>query len=141
MKYLYKKNDTTFAECEECGRILKFKDYQIAEISEGVECFCGSISDSIKNMPKLEKDVNNSQQNYIQDTSKTQASVSVINDRTAYDQSKSAENVLVPKCPTCGSTHIHKISLASKAIGGYMFVIFSSNVRNTFECSNCGYKW
>ena len=47
----------------------------------------------------------------------------------------------VPKCPTCGSTNIEKISTASKITGGFLFGIFSSNVRNTYKCNNCGYKW
>lgn len=47
----------------------------------------------------------------------------------------------VPRCPTCSSTSVEKISLGKKAFGGAMFGIFSSNVRNTFHCKNCGYKW
>ncbi len=47
----------------------------------------------------------------------------------------------VPKCPTCGSPNIEKISLTSKAIGGALFGLFSSNVRKTMHCKNCGYKW
>ncbi len=46
-----------------------------------------------------------------------------------------------PKCPTCGSTNIQKISLTSKAVGAGLFGIFSSNVRNTFKCNSCGSKW
>lgn len=50
-------------------------------------------------------------------------------------------NILIPKCPTCGSTDVEKISATSKVVGGAMFGIFSSNVRNTMHCKNCGYKW
>ena len=46
-----------------------------------------------------------------------------------------------PHCPTCGSTNIEKISTASKITGGFLFGVFSSNVRKTFHCKNCGYKW
>lgn len=51
------------------------------------------------------------------------------------------QEVNIPKCPTCGSTNIEKISLSKKAIGGAMFGLFSSNVRKTMYCKNCGYKW
>ena len=34
-----------------------------------------------------------------------------------------------------------KISLGSKAVGGAMFGIFSSNIRKSYKCNNCGYKW
>lgn len=47
----------------------------------------------------------------------------------------------VPKCPTCGSTNIERISLGKKAFGGVMFGLFSSDVRRTMHCKNCGYKW
>ena len=47
----------------------------------------------------------------------------------------------VPKCPTCGSANVKKISLSKKAFGGAMFGVYSSNVWNTMECKNCGAKW
>ena len=47
----------------------------------------------------------------------------------------------LPKCPTCGSTNIEKISLTKKAVGGFMFGILSSDVRKTMHCKKCGYKW
>lgn len=46
-----------------------------------------------------------------------------------------------PKCPTCGSTNIRKIPTSKKISGGLMFGLFSSDVRKTFECLNCKYKW
>lgn len=46
-----------------------------------------------------------------------------------------------PKCPTCSSINVEKISVAKKAVGGAMFGLFSSDVRNTMHCKNCGYKW
>lgn len=47
----------------------------------------------------------------------------------------------IPKCPTCGSTNIEKISATKKAFGGAMFGLFSSDVRNSMHCKNCGAKW
>ena len=47
----------------------------------------------------------------------------------------------IPKCPTCGSPDVEKISLTSKVVGGALFRLFSSNVRKTMHCKNCGYKW
>lgn len=47
----------------------------------------------------------------------------------------------VPKCPTCGSTNIEKISTLSKATGAYMFGLLSKTARSQFKCKNCGYKW
>ena len=46
-----------------------------------------------------------------------------------------------PKCPTCGSTDIKKISTASKVLGAGMFGLFSKTSRSQFECKSCGYKF
>ena len=56
------------------------------------------------------------------------------------EQSEESNNH-IPKCPTCGSPDVEKISLTSKAVGGALFGLFSSNVRKTMHCKNCGYKW
>lgn len=52
-----------------------------------------------------------------------------------------SQNNNQPKCPTCGSTNIEKISVTKKAFGGALFGVFSSDVRNTMHCRNCGAKW
>lgn len=46
-----------------------------------------------------------------------------------------------PKCPTCGSTQIKKISATSKVFGAAMFGLFSKTAKSQFCCKNCGYKW
>ena len=56
-------------------------------------------------------------------------------------QTKVVDDSNKPHCPTCGSTNIEKISFGKKAFGGAMFGIFSSDVRNTMHCKNCGAKW
>lgn len=57
------------------------------------------------------------------------------------DRARKQESSNPPKCPTCQSTNIEKISLTKKAVGGALFGLFSSNVRKTFFCKDCGYKW
>ncbi len=47
----------------------------------------------------------------------------------------------LPKCPTCGSTNVNKISTTKKAVGFLAVGVFSSNLGKTMECKNCGYKW
>ena len=58
-----------------------------------------------------------------------------------YESQKYDDTVNKPHCPTCGSTNIRKIPTSKKISGGFMFGLFSSNVRKTFECLNCKYKW
>lgn len=47
----------------------------------------------------------------------------------------------VPKCPTCGSSDIKKISTTAKVVGAGLFGLFSKTAKSQFECKNCGYKW
>lgn len=54
---------------------------------------------------------------------------------------KQIKNDTTPKCPTCGSTNIRKISATKKLGGALGFGIFSKTVRSQFECLNCKYKW
>lgn len=47
----------------------------------------------------------------------------------------------VPKCPTCGSENVKKISTLSKIAGGAMFGLLSKTAKSQYQCNNCGYKW
>lgn len=66
--------------------------------------------------------------------------------RAQVEQMNAAENVKkaeenIPKCPTCGSTNIEKISLTKKAVGAFGFGLFSKTAKSQFHCKDCGYKW
>lgn len=50
-------------------------------------------------------------------------------------------NVNVPKCPTCQSTDIKKISTTSKAGSVFLWGLFSQKVKRQWHCNNCGYEW
>ena len=47
----------------------------------------------------------------------------------------------VPKCPTCQSTNIKKVSTASKAGSVFMWGLLSQKVKKQWHCNNCGYEW
>ena len=47
----------------------------------------------------------------------------------------------IPKCPTCQSTNIEKISTASKAVNTTIFGLLGTKRFKTFRCKNCGYEW
>lgn len=59
--------------------------------------------------------------------------------RATFNPPKEEKNV--PKCPTCGSTNIKKISATSKVFGAAMFGLFSRTAHSQFECQDCHYKW
>ena len=47
----------------------------------------------------------------------------------------------IPKCPTCNSTNINKISTTSKAVNVALFGLFGNKRKKQFHCNNCGYEW
>lgn len=47
----------------------------------------------------------------------------------------------VPKCPTCQSPNIHKLSTSKRAVHGLAFGLFSKTARSQWECKDCGNKW
>ena len=50
-------------------------------------------------------------------------------------------NVGVPKCPTCGSTNIRKISTGERMVSVGMLGLFSKKINKSFKCNKCGYTW
>lgn len=50
-------------------------------------------------------------------------------------------NVGVPKCPTCGSTNIRKISTGERMVSVGMLGLFSKKINKSFKCNSCGYTW
>lgn len=47
----------------------------------------------------------------------------------------------VPKCPTCGSTDIEKISFTKKALSIGGLGILSNKIGKTYQCKNCKTTW
>lgn len=51
------------------------------------------------------------------------------------------EQSRVPKCPTCGSTNIRRMSGVERGASIAAFGIFSKKINKSFKCGNCGYTW
>ena len=67
--------------------------------------------------------------------------LSAIKNSNFNNSSKSKNENNIPRCPTCNSSDVEKISTTKKILGGAIFGSFSSDVRNTMHCKNCVYKW
>lgn len=61
--------------------------------------------------------------------------------RTQVNQQKQQQESNVPRCPTCQSTNIKKISTTSKVTSVAMFGLLSQKVKKTYHCNKCGYEW
>ncbi len=46
-----------------------------------------------------------------------------------------------PKCPTCNSNNLKKISTTSKVVNTAVFGLFGTKRFKQFHCNNCGYEW
>lgn len=56
-------------------------------------------------------------------------------------QEKLQKQQNTPKCPTCGSTDIKKLSTTSKVLGVGLLGLASKTVGKTYKCNKCGYYW
>lgn len=65
----------------------------------------------------------------------------VTTDNTAYEQQHNYKTKYVPKCPTCGCPYVEKIEFSTKIGWGILIGLFSNNIRRTFHCTNCDYRW
>lgn len=59
----------------------------------------------------------------------------------ARNEAEARELLNKPKCPTCQSTNLKKISVTSKALNTAMWGIFGTKRHKTFHCNHCGYEW
>ena len=53
----------------------------------------------------------------------------------------SIQQTNIPKCPTCNSTNVKKISGTKRWVSVGLFGLASSNIGKTMECIDCVYKW
>lgn len=56
-------------------------------------------------------------------------------------QEKLQKQQNIPKCPTCGSTDIKKLSTTSKVLGVGLLGLASKTVGKTYKCNKCGCYW
>lgn len=65
--------------------------------------------------------------------------------RAQVEQQKSTQSKVEednrPKCPTCNSTNIKRISGTSKAVSVALFGLLSQKVKKQWHCNNCGSEW
>ena len=56
---------------------------------------------------------------------------------------RSATPQKIPKCPTCGSTNIRRITATERGMNAVMFGVFGTKRKCQFECQNqnCKYRW
>lgn len=69
------------------------------------------------------------------------AVASLTPEQIAQANAAARESLNKPKCPTCQSTNLKKISVTSKVMNTAIFGLFGAKRYKTFHCNNCGYEW
>lgn len=59
----------------------------------------------------------------------------------AHNRQEAQDLLNKPKCPTCNSTNLKKISTTSKIFNTAVFGLLGTKRHKTFHCNNCGYEW
>lgn len=58
-----------------------------------------------------------------------------------FDPEQYGIHLNTPKCPTCGSTSLDKITAFDRGVAAGAFGLISKTARSQFQCKKCGYKW
>lgn len=58
-----------------------------------------------------------------------------------FDPVKYGIEINLPKCPTCGSTNLDKITAFDRGVAGGLFGFASKTARSQFRCKKCGYMF
>jgi len=144
--------------CEKCGQHYDISDKRLNDIKNITCTGCCSIG-YFKPIP--EEYLNNGrwginknlQEQFIENVVKASPNFNqeCWDRREAFKEIQKHNNELLendkinqtntPKCPTCNSTNLKKITATSKVINTAMFGIFGTKRHKTFHCNNCGYEW
>lgn len=61
--------------------------------------------------------------------------------RKQTQESRSSQQTNIPKCPTCGSTNVKRITTANRAVSVLTLGILSGKIGKNYECLDCKAKW
>lgn len=123
-------------KCEYCGTFV----IQTNENNEGMFKLCNDQENFDKKCIELAKQYGNNQFDKTAFDNRYVSMRKSVQDFLDKDK-KQTQQSNIPKCPTCNSTNIHKISVTSKAINAGMFGLFGNKRKKQFHCDNCGYEW
>lgn len=135
-KYCPKCGDITFindvTNCDFCNEPYVTTDYEWSP--GGSDIYKEIFEEYVKPNPLFDEELYNKR--IALEKAQQQATLDMMR-----MEKQQAQRANVPKCPTCGSTNVERISTAQKAFGFALVGLFSSNLGKTMHCRNCGYKW
>ena len=118
-------------KCIHCGYPIMNYAYNIYETIEGVEYKLTFLKDySISKIDKIKKIM-------------ALANCDVLTAKEVADKycPTIVQKSNYPKCPTCNSTNISPIDIASRVLDSAVFGVYGTKRYKTFQCNHCGYEW
>lgn len=61
--------------------------------------------------------------------------------RKQTQETRFSQQTNIPKCPTCGSTNVKRITTANRAVSVLTLGILSGKIGKNYECLDCKAKW
>lgn len=125
------QNDDEIIKCDEHN--IPFIVYSISKTES-------DILRSVSKDPEFFKQMNELKQNDI-----IEYNIKMTKFRSYYEAERQAMQERVekntPKCPTCGSTNINKISGLDRAASVSLLGIFSKKINKSYQCKDCKFTW
>lgn len=111
--------------CDKCGKVLTFTDMSLFDKVRDIYCVMA---------PNAEIKCTCGNQNKI-DFIEPKKEINVI-------KINNSAPLNIPKCPTCGSTNLSKITATQKVGKAALFGLFAvGDMSKTWKCNNCGSKF
>lgn len=119
--------------CDYCGSPLKETEYIFDEAIE-----YGDIKPEIRKAI-FEKYIKNNplySEEAVKDREEKES-----RERLNLPSSYKTQQQNIPKCPTCGSTNIKRITTVNRAVSVLTLGILSEKIGKNYECLDCKAKW
>lgn len=121
--------------CVHCSCLMTNYRRWIAADDEGKKEILSKI-----NQPKEYKPMEN--QEWLDEADKTDAKIRrYLEKEKEQAEIEAAKPVYVPRCPTCHSPNIHKVSTTAKLVDAAVWGLLARKPRVQFHCDDCGYEW
>lgn len=134
-----------FDECVYCGSELKNGTIEIEDVQTEKPIFEMSDEEILDKYSDYKKRIEEQTGRKMSNSEFLLGIREARRDRSNYqaDRYKSISESIAnaPKCPTCQSTDILKISGLSKVVSVAVWGIFSQKVHKQWHCNNCGSEW
>ena len=138
-RYGFKLGDSLYVKCKYCGAIVC--EVTDEDLNEAFHTYVNSTNEQKEEIKinYAKKYGNNQFDINAYNKRNEEVSESIRQHLSKHNSSTQSQNI--PKCPTCGSTNIEKISGSKRWFTTGLFGLGSSDVGKTMHCKSCGYKW